>query len=247
MVNRPSKTSQYELLDRERPWADRTQSSPAIEIALPYGITICKTGLNIPEDVDVALDQWSAIGRTLASLSSGIQWALGDWYAHGFRKYKRKIEAVAKALGYELDSLANLGSIARQVPPSLRNEALSWSHHKVVAPLPPEDQKKWLERAAKMKWSVRHLVKMMDDRASRDRDEDPKLRAEYWADNLIERTQRAMPPTGRVLSAVDLVLLDDRTIEEILVLSRKVSSVWGDAVAELERAKEYAYEEGRLV
>lgn len=240
MVKRLSKRSQYERLEREQEWNERSQSSSPIEINLPHSITICATGLNIPPDVDVDLDQWSVIGRRLAAIDNGVRWALGDWYAHGYHKYgKKKFEAVANSIGYEFDSLMNLGYVARNVAPSLRNEALSWSHHNVVAKLAPQEQELWLKKATAMKWSVRKLVEMMHERSSRDRDDNPNLRARDWAEAFTAKAQHALPLNGRVLLDRTFVeLLDEHIVETMLASARRVSIVWADAVTELETLQE---------
>jgi predicted metalloenzyme YecM len=47
--------------------------------------------------------------------------------------------------------------VASQFDPSLRSDKLSWSHHVLLAPLEPDDQQHWLERAQKERLSVADL------------------------------------------------------------------------------------------
>jgi hypothetical protein len=59
--------------------------------------------------------------------------------------------------GYDVASLRNMAWVASQFDPSLRSDDLSWSHHVLLAPLEPEQQQGWLERARKERLSVADL------------------------------------------------------------------------------------------
>lgn len=85
---------------------------------------------------DLNEKQWKDVGLKLMTIDNDVQWALGDWWTPVRRAYgQRAAAAKAKKLPYEFGYLMNLGAVARSVPTSLRNEALSWSQHKTVAPL----------------------------------------------------------------------------------------------------------------
>jgi len=49
--------------------------------------------------------------------------------------------------GLSRGTVANCKSIAEAVELSCRDERLSFKHHAAVAPLPPDDQKRWLQKA----------------------------------------------------------------------------------------------------
>jgi hypothetical protein len=174
MIMRMSTKSQFKAAAEQNEWAGLDQTAKPTDLTLPHGAEICATGLTMPENLD--LEQWQQVGIKLVEIDSGIQWALGDWWCHGHHTYgSRTAEVGAKKLRYEFSSLMNLGSTARKVPPSLRNEAVSHSHHVAVQGLEPEAQTKWLTKAAKMHWSVKTLrekIKEYDER-------DPVKEAEY--------------------------------------------------------------------
>jgi hypothetical protein len=65
--------------------------------------------------------------------------------------------------------VANYGWVARAVPTSLRSEVLSFQHHKIIAPLPPAQQRKWLDRAAKEVWSSNELKSAIARQAAIDK------------------------------------------------------------------------------
>jgi hypothetical protein len=59
--------------------------------------------------------------------------------------------------GYDVASLRNMAWVASQVNLSLRSDKLTWSHHVLLAPLEPEEQKRWLDRALAERLSVADL------------------------------------------------------------------------------------------
>jgi hypothetical protein len=61
--------------------------------------------------------------------------------------------------GYTVDTLYNIGSVARRVPVSLRSEVLSFRHHQFVARLhdDPAAQRKWLAEAVEHGWTCYEL------------------------------------------------------------------------------------------
>jgi hypothetical protein len=58
-----------------------------------------------------------------------------------------------------VDTLYNIGSVARRVPVSLRSEVLSFRHHQFVARLhdDPAAQRKWLAEAVEHGWTCYEL------------------------------------------------------------------------------------------
>ncbi len=51
------------------------------------------------------------------------------------------------------DQLQRYESVARRVPPPIRNDQLSWSSHAAVARLAPKQQKSLLDAAEKNGWN----------------------------------------------------------------------------------------------
>jgi hypothetical protein len=195
-----------------------------IALNLPHGTMLYPTALEIPPDLD--LDAWEAIGEHLAKIEKGLQWALGDWWVYGEHEYgERKAVAKAKGIPYEFGSLMNLGYVARRVTTSLRNEALSFNHHTAVAPLEPEDQKKWLPKAARGKWSVKVLRRHMNERAQDDLgdhfNDHPDIRAHYWAESLIAEAKRA----ANVNQCWDDPRLDHLTVDAVAGLAKEIGAV----------------------
>ncbi|MCK1536446.1 MULTISPECIES: hypothetical protein [unclassified Bradyrhizobium] len=239
MIARLGPLKQYDIIDSKKDWEDRTQMSDPWNSELPEGIALHAAGLTMPDDLTPEL--WEKLGFRLAAMTGALQWAIGDWWAYGYHKYgKRKSVAAAKSLPYEFGTLMNLGTVSRSVSPSQRNEVLSWSHHAAVTSLEPAEQTKWLDKAARGKYSVKKLREMLHERLERDFDEDEGLRARRWGEGLLEKARRALPLSEHLGLMEDsyLRLLDDKLIGDLLESSRKVVNAWTTAIDSLERRRE---------
>jgi N6-adenosine-specific RNA methylase IME4 len=92
----------------------------------------------------------------LNQIEGAIQWWIGDWLNFGECKYG-ELYAQAIEAGANTGTWMNYKYVANRVKTSLRNEVLGYHHHVSVAPLEPEDQKYWLEKAEKEGLSVTAL------------------------------------------------------------------------------------------
>jgi hypothetical protein len=187
----------------------------------------------------------------IVKMDAGIQFGLGDWWAFGEarRSYGERAKIVretAEKLRYDLKSLMQLGYVARRVAPSLRNELLYWSHHKEVAPLDPEDQKKWLDKAVRHNWTVRDLHEKLHEREVIHMARDPndpghEKAAQYWGEDFLaeaSRTNRKLFPRW-----------DDAKLDRVgeKTLASLVDAAGGAAVFWAETAKQLTqYQQTRL-
>ncbi|HEX5852670.1 MAG TPA: hypothetical protein VFY36_06225 [Solirubrobacteraceae bacterium] len=100
---------------------------------------------------------WLEAGRRIGEISRCSQWWVGDWLRYGTRRWGDGYTEAAKITGYDPATLRNLAWVASQVDLSLRNDKLTWSHHALVAPLEPEEQRYWLALAERERMSVADL------------------------------------------------------------------------------------------
>jgi hypothetical protein len=63
----------------------------------------------------------------------------------------------ASCIDLSLQTLMNMGVVARSVKPTARREVLSFKHHVQVASLPPDEQESWLDVAIEQSWSAAAL------------------------------------------------------------------------------------------
>ena len=170
MVARISKFRRYVSYQKEMAPPARRQCTAVLpdRIGLPKQVTISRTALVLPSDFSV--EEWQTVGAKLAAYQNGIQWWLGDWWHYGAHAYGAR-QARVKAKGafpYAFPTLMNWGWVAGSVATSLRREALSWSHHELIARYPPDEQKKWLDRAEMAEWSVKKFGQSIYEAQQRD-------------------------------------------------------------------------------
>lgn len=108
-----------------------------------------------PSDMDQAA--WLAAGHGLGEMGRVSNWWIGDWLQYGTAKFGEKYTAAAKITGYDRHTLENMVYVASRYDFSLRRESLTWSHHCLVAALPPRERAEWLNLAVERRLSVNDL------------------------------------------------------------------------------------------
>jgi len=122
--------------------------------------TLTSTSLDIPQDATE--DEWSEVGQTLLQIQGSIQWHLGDWLVYGdTREWGETYKRLAAQFEYEVQTLRVLAMVARSVHPLIRNQQLSFAHHRLVAGLSPEKQRQWLDKAAAQGWTISQTKEAM--------------------------------------------------------------------------------------
>jgi hypothetical protein len=113
------------------------------------------------------LEEWAGIGELLRTLEHGLQWAIGDWICTGEGQFGDQAAQILDHTAWSVRTTAVYRWAASRVPPENRRTDLTFSHHLVVADLPPEEQRSWLEQAAAAEaatgepWSVQRLKREM--------------------------------------------------------------------------------------
>jgi hypothetical protein len=109
--------------------------------------TMTPVGMFIPEGVEEL--EWEDVGNVLKDLDSVVSWNLGDWADYANKVWGKEYKVIAAEFGYEPDTLKVYASIARSMPTLIRNQRLSFAHHRVVSKLDDRDlQSAWLNYAA---------------------------------------------------------------------------------------------------
>ncbi len=106
---------------------------------------------------DLGQAGWLSAGRRLGAIGRCSQWWIGDWVRYGTARWGERYAEAARVTGYDVASLRNMAWVASRFDLSLRSDKLSWSHHVLLAPLEPEEQRRWLERAQAERLSVADL------------------------------------------------------------------------------------------
>jgi hypothetical protein len=103
---------------------------------------------------DLGHPEWLEAGRRLGAIGRCSQWWIGDWLRYGTARWGEKYAEAARVTGYDASSLRNMAWVASRFDQSLRSDKLTWSHHVLLAPLEPQEQRRWLERAVGERLSV---------------------------------------------------------------------------------------------
>ena len=105
---------------------------------------------------DVTKEEWQSVFDACNHIEGCIQFWVGDLLKYREQKWGM-YDDVTELSGRDKGTLMNYKSVSDSVKPSLRHEDLTFSHHQQVAPLPPEKQREFLEKASSGKMSVREL------------------------------------------------------------------------------------------
>jgi hypothetical protein len=140
---------------------------------------------------------WLATGRRLGAIGRCSQWWIGDWIRYGTSRWGERYAEAARVTGYDVASLRNMAWVASQFDLSLRSDKLTWSHHVLLAPLEPEQQKHWLDRALEERLSVADL--RVELRAAQGAAAKPAVAGATAADAPSEANLTVCPHCGHEL------------------------------------------------
>ena len=149
------------------------------QLSIPQGVTLATSSLTIGEDL--SFEEWAKLGETLKVVHRATLFWIGDWLNYGERKYGEMFAQAIDATYYSLSTLQTAKWVSDRIECSIRMESLTWNHHQLVAPLEPEEQGQWLERAAQGDsggaWSVRKLRSELQGQRSKETGQEPKVKA----------------------------------------------------------------------
>lgn len=141
--------------------ADPTNNNP-LPLALGKKVIASHTGLEFHGEL--SFEEWCALAPQIGTSLRCMAFVIGDWLVYGEDKFisrKRqgradpaRYEMACRATGIDYGILRNYAYVSRRVPLSLRNDRLSWEHHRAVAKLSQDDQERWLDIAAKPEANV---------------------------------------------------------------------------------------------
>lgn len=106
------------------------------------------TGVGLEVSDGATFDEWESVGGILNRLEGSIQWLLGDWLNHGEKAYGEKYQEALEETDYEYQTLRVYASVAAAYELLIRNQQLTFSHHRLVVADPLELRDLWLAYAA---------------------------------------------------------------------------------------------------
>ena len=109
--------------------------------------------LSLPAGISLAA--WAGLCSTLVSAQSAGNWWLGDWCNYGAEAYGEEAEQYLDQV--PLASRKGYAWVAARITPERRREALTWSHHRLVAGLDATRADLLLDAAEREQWPAQRL------------------------------------------------------------------------------------------
>jgi hypothetical protein len=117
-------------------------------------VTISPVGLRITSEL--SFEEWSELATAIGQAARSIAFIVGDWLVYGQSLFgtdgfpDKRVDGTSyqlaiAATGLDLSTLQNYAYVSRSIPYSLRTERLSWEHHRLVAKLPDDGKRDWIE------------------------------------------------------------------------------------------------------
>jgi hypothetical protein len=152
-------------------------------------VSICPVGLQITSEL--SFEEWSELATSIGRAARSIGFIIGDWLVYGQslfgtdgfpdkRVNSASYQLAIAATGLDLSTLQNYAYVSRSIPFTLRSERLSWEHHRLVARLPDDGKRDWIqacvaEEDAGRRMSTRRLRKSLNlGRIATDKDLEPE-------------------------------------------------------------------------
>lgn len=148
---------------------------------ITHKVRVTPLGLEFTGEMN--FEEWSAMAPAIGEVARSLCFVVGDWLVYGGRfgaqnalpgfegapakVDSERYEIALLKTGLDRGTLQNYAYVSRSVPRSLRNELLSWEHHKAVARLDSDAQRHWIatavaENAAGHRMSSRRLRRSIE-------------------------------------------------------------------------------------
>jgi hypothetical protein len=103
--------------------------------------------LDLSSRPDLSLETCTSLAAFFGQINSSSRWWLADLLEYVEMRHGEYVAQVADATGLAPQTIENVISIGKRVPPERRVDGVTFSVHAEVAALPPADQVRWLKVA----------------------------------------------------------------------------------------------------
>jgi len=211
---------------------------------IPANYPVHLTDLGLTFDGELTFDQWADIGGKIGRVARTSLFWVGDWLNYGqdrwnggnrFEKMpddqRRRYDEAMKLTGLELATLHGAAHVARRIPLEQRSKDLSFEHHRLIARVKNEDQRReWIAKTEETGLSTRRLRKSINaNRIVREREmEAPSAVAQkthlYWISGIVHwwaevRDDHRHADLTR--EQIETVLVDFAPVEAIITQLRE--------------------------
>lgn len=124
------------------------------------------------DDPNMAFDLYEGLASAVGSVKRSSSWWLGDLLAFGEAAYGERFAQAQQATGLSEETLLDHLFVAKAVDRKIRKAGVAWGAHKLVARMKPEEQRAWLNEAARKGLTVDELRKRI---AAKRREDKPQI------------------------------------------------------------------------
>jgi hypothetical protein len=103
--------------------------------------------LDLSSRPDLSVETCTSLAAFLGQINNSSRWWIADLLEYVEMRHGEFVAQVAEATGLAPQTIENILSIGRRVPPERRVDGVTFSVHAEVAALPPADQMRWLRVA----------------------------------------------------------------------------------------------------
>lgn len=105
------------------------------------------TSLDLSSRPDLSLESCTALAAFFGQLNHASRWWIADLHEYVDLRHGEYVAQVMSATKLAPQTIENIISVGKRVPPSRRRDGVSFSSHAEVAALLPNDQRHWLKVA----------------------------------------------------------------------------------------------------
>lgn len=182
---------------------------------------LSEVGITFNEDI--SFEEWADLGQRIACAGRSLGFLIGDWinYGESRKDYGEKYSEALVATGLEYITLKHYSRVARNVDRVTRITQLSFEHHRKVAMLEPEEQKRWLKVAKKAldngkPLSTRRLAKSIVLGRVADDEDMQTPQADRGIDNVHPHVNRIVSFWGKMKRSGWLDTADEDRLQNML-------------------------------
>jgi hypothetical protein len=172
-------------------------------LAARTGLPGTRTDTSYTPPADLTFEEWVTAMDTLQTIERSVRWWLGDLILFGEEKFNEEAsQAFPDAFSgspYAESTLRASAWVSAAFPRGTRVDGVTWTHHRVVADLPPLEARALLEEAARVNndpnddgyISSRHLIERVQKRKRQLEDQPIADESLAWAPQPSDLTDDA--------------------------------------------------------
>jgi hypothetical protein len=106
------------------------------------------TSLDLSTHPDLPLESCMQLAALFGAVNSGSRWWIADLHEFVEMRHGEFVAQVMEATKLSEQTIENIVSVGKRVPPSRRRDGVTFSAHAEVASLTPNEQRHWLKVVA---------------------------------------------------------------------------------------------------